>query len=51
MCSCSRPIVWPVSWRTTRWNSESGVVIVKPSRFIVGLSAAISLISVPTYDQ
>ena len=51
MCSCGKPIVWPASWRTTRWNSESGVLIVNASRFMVGRPGSISRTSVPRFDQ
>ena len=51
MCSCGKPRVCPVSCRTTRWNSESGVFMVKLSRFIVGSSSAMESTSVPRYDQ
>ena len=47
MCSCGKPSVWPVSWRTTRWNSESSVVIVNASRFMVGSLAGMLRMSVP----
>jgi hypothetical protein len=51
MCSCGQPMVWPVSWRTTRTNSDSGVRMVNPSRFIVASSRGMCSTSVPTYDQ
>nr|WP_230465320.1 hypothetical protein [Nocardia seriolae] len=48
MCSCGNPRVWPVSWRTTRLYSLSGVCMEKDSRFMVGWSASIDMMSVPT---
>ena len=51
MCSCGNPIVCPVSWRTTRWYSDSGVSIVNSCRLSVGSFEGIERMSVPRYDQ
>jgi hypothetical protein len=51
MCSCGQPRVCPVSCRTTRLYSDSGVLMVKPCRFMVGLPLLMRRTSVPRYDQ
>src|SRR5262249_45199903 len=51
ICSCGKPRVCPVSWRTTRLYSDSGVLIENPCKFMVWRFLGIRVMSVPRYDQ